>query len=85
MTVNNPIEWPGPISSHFKSFLLAMLQKDPRGRCPAADLLRRPFIAGVDLSAFGDRVSRYNMRELDVAIRGVFFFSRGRNRRAMIF
>ncbi|KAK8875654.1 serine/threonine protein kinase [Tritrichomonas musculus] len=69
MIVNSPITWPGQISDQFKSFLLEMLQKDPIKRISCQDLLSHPFIAGVDLSRFDDRVYRFKSEQFEKAIK----------------
>jgi fused-like protein len=68
MIVNNPITWPEQISPLFKSFLLEMLQKDPKQRTTCENLLKHPFIADVPLEQFSDRVYRFKSEQFDRAI-----------------
>lgn len=68
MIVNDPIEWPGPISDTFKSFLLTMLQKNPDERISCEDLLKHPFIASVKLADFDDHVYKFKTKQFDDAI-----------------
>lgn len=68
MIVNSPISFPGKISEDFKSFLLEMLQKDPSKRATCNELLKHPFIAGVELAKFDDRVYRFKSTQFEKAI-----------------
>lgn len=68
MIVNDPIQWPGPISENFKSFLLKMLQKDPADRISCEELLQHPFIADVKLKDFDDHVYQFKSKQFEEAI-----------------
>ena len=68
MIVNDPIQWPGPISDNFKGFLLKMLQKDPNERVSCEELLSHPFIADVKLEDFDDHVYQFKSKQFEEAI-----------------
>jgi fused-like protein len=68
MIVNKSIVWPPEMSSTFKSFLMEMLQKDPKQRATCESLLKHPFISDVPLEQFNDRVYRFKSEQFDRAI-----------------
>lgn len=68
MIVCDPVLFPGRISDEFKSFLLKMLEKDPARRSSCEELLREPFIAGVNLSRFQDSMYTFKRKQFDEAI-----------------
>ncbi|OHT05117.1 AGC family protein kinase [Tritrichomonas foetus] len=68
MIVENPIIFPGPISENFKSFLMMMLQKDPRRRASCEELQSHSFLARVKLSRYNDAAYIFKKEQFDAAI-----------------